>query len=437
MKRVTELATAFDAVKVSLGQDIVWLQSLREVAAHHFKQQGLPAKKEEDWKYTSLWGLGQVEWVHTPVSSTVTPDEVAAAKQLNDASCLVFVDGVYIAAHSNVEGIPTGATVKPLSESLALPAVATHFGQQALIDAPGLTALNTMLVSEGAVIILDDDVAVDKPIELVFINTANTENLATHLHNLVVVGEGSAAEIIETHIGLTDVAYFANQITEVVLAADSYLKHYVVQQASKAAFQITHLSAKQAENSIWQTHSVALGGLLARQDLHTQLLGETAHCVMDGLYLPRGEQHIDNHTRVDHAVPNTTSEELYKGVLDDQGRAVFNGKVIVHKDAQKTDAKQQNANLLLSRRCEIDTKPQMEIYADDVTCSHGSTVGQLDEAQLFFLRARGLSELEARNLLTYAFVSEVIDQVALPELRTSLTTLVEANMPGVEVRSTL
>ncbi len=433
MKRVTELATAFEAVPVGLGLDVAWLQALRSQATDHFKQQGLPAKKEEDWKYTSLWGLGQVEWVHTPVSSTVTSAEIVAAKQLKDAYHLVFVDGVYIAEHSNIEGIPASATVKPLSESLTLPAVAAHFGQQALIDAPGLTALNTMLVSEGAVIILDENVAVDKPIELVFINTGNTENLATHLHNLVVVGEGSAAELVETHIGLTNETYFANQITEVVLGADSYLKHYVMQNASKSAFQITHLSGKQAENSIWQTHSVALGGKLARQDLHAQLLGEAAHCVMDGLYLPRGEQHIDNHTRVDHAVPNTTSEELYKGVLDEKGRAVFNGKVVVHQNAQKTDAKQQNANLLLSRGCEIDTKPQMEIYADDVTCSHGSTVGQLDESQLFFLRARGLSELEARNLLTYAFVSEVINQVAIPELRGSLTTLVEANMPQVGV----
>ncbi len=433
MRRVTELATAFDAVMVGLGPDVAWLQSLREVATRHFKQQGFPAKKEEDWKYTSLWGLAQVEWVHTATASTVTAMEVAAAKQLKNAYCLVFVDGVYDAANSKTAGLPTGATVQALTASLGLPEVAANFCQNAVIDSPGLTALNTMLVSEGAVIILGDNVALDKPIELVFINTGKTENLATHLHNLVVLGEGSVAEIIETHIGLTDDAYFANQITEVVLAADSYLKHHVVQQASKSAFQITHLSGKQAKNSIWQTHSVALGGKLARQDLHTQLLGEAAHCVMDGLYLPRGEQHIDNHTRVDHAVPNTTSEELYKGVLDEQGRAVFNGKVIVHKDAQKTDAKQQNANLLLSRRCEIDTKPQMEIYADDVTCSHGSTVGQLDEAQLFFLRARGLSELEARNLLTYAFVSEVINRVAIPELRTSLTTLVEENMPGVGV----
>lgn len=431
MSRMMEFATPFSTLSTSLGQDVGWLTSLRKEASTYFKQHGLPAKKEEDWKYTSLQRLGQVVWEHTSKDSTILAADVEAVKQLDDAYHLVFIDGVYSDVYSEVASLPAGVIALPLSQSLDRVEVSTHFGQQAIIDSPGLTALNIMLVSEGAVIILDDNIAVDKPIEVVFINTGKTDDLATHLHNVVVLGEGSAVDIVETHIGLTDAAYFANQITEVVLAADSYLKHYVVQQASKAAFQITHLSGKQAENSIWQTHSVALGGKLARQDLHTQLLGEAAHCVMDGLYLPRGEQHIDNHTRVDHAVPNTTSEELYKGVLDEKGRAVFNGKVVVHQDAQKTDAKQQNANLLLSRRCEIDTKPQMEIYADDVKCAHGSTVGQLDEAPLFFLRARGLTELEARNLLTYAFVSEVIDQVTIPELRQSLTTLVEKSMPAV------
>lgn len=425
---MTELATAFDDVAVILGHDVSWLKSLRSEARRYFKQHGLPTKKEEDWKYTSLWALGQVEWQHLPTDLSVTEDDVNKAKQLTDAHHLVFVDGVYSADHSTVADLPVGALVQPLSASLDLDEVKTHFSHYAKTESAGLNALNTMMVSEGAVIILADNIAVEKPVELVFINTGKTANLVTHMHNMIILGEGSAVDIVETQFGLNDTVYFTNHITEVVVAADSYLKQYLVQNASKSAFHISQISGQQEVNSIWQTHNVALGGLLARQDIHSQLVGESAHCVMDGLYVPRGKQHVDTHTRIDHLVANTSCEELYKGVLNDDSHAVFNGKVIVHKDAQKTNANQQNHNLLLSRSCEIDTKPEMEIYADDVKCAHGSTVGQLDESQLFFLRARGLSEAEARNLLTYAFVSEVISHVTLPELRTSLTSLVETSM---------
>jgi len=428
MKRMTKLATSFSDVPVNLGQNVAWLNALREQARDHFEQQGLPTKKEEDWKYTSLWGLAQIEWQHIAAVNTLATLDVDAVKQLQDAYHLVFIDGVFSAIHSTVATLPSGITVSPLANVLDHDDVARYFGQQSPIDSAGFNALNTMLVNDGGVLIVDDNVTVDKPIEFVFINTGETEHLATHLHNLVVIGKNSTTEFIETHIALEDTDYFSNQITEVVLAENSALNHYLVQQTSKSAFHISQISGQQAENSEWQTHNIALGGLVARQDIHSQLLGEAAHCVMNGVYLPRGEQHIDTHTRIDHSVPNTTCDELYKGVLDDSSHAVFNGKVIVHQAAQKTNANQQNHNLLLSRQCEIDTKPEMEIYADDVKCAHGSTVGQLNEEHLFFLRSRGLSNMEARNILTYAFVSEVINEIDNAELRTSLSTLVEASM---------
>ena len=202
-----------------------------------------------------------------------------------------------------------------------------------------------------------------------------------------------------------------------------------MQQESSQAFHIATLAAKQATKSQWRTNNIALGSKLARSDIHCQLLGDAAHVVMDGFYLLDNDQHCDTHTRIDHAVPNTTSDELYKGILDGASHGVFNGKVIVHKDAQKTDANQQNHNLLLSRKCEIDSKPEMEIYADDVKCGHGSTVGQLNQDHMFFLRARGLDEVTARSLLTYAFATDVLERIPSAIIRQSLAAVIEQRLP--------
>jgi Fe-S cluster assembly protein SufD len=207
------------------------------------------------------------------------------------------------------------------------------------------------------------------------------------------------------------------------------LNHYKLQHEAMAQTHIATLAAKQATSSTWNNSNITLGGKLTRNDIHTQLLGEQSHATLDGMYLTKDEQHVDNHTRIDHAVPNTTSEELYKGVLDDSSHAVFNGKVVVHKDAQKTDANQSNKNLLLSRQCEIDSKPEMEIYADDVKCGHGSAIGQLDEQQIFFLRARGLDEVSARSLLTYAFAIEVLQRISDEPIRDALSAVVEDRLP--------
>jgi len=213
------------------------------------------------------------------------------------------------------------------------------------------------------------------------------------------------------------------------LADNARLNHFKLQHESLSHYHIATLAGKQASTSTWHTNNISLGAKLARNDIHSQLLGEQAHVTMDGMYLVTGKQHVDNHTRIDHAVPNTTSEEIYKGVLDGDSHAVFNGKVIVHKDAQKTDANQSNRNLLLSRTCEIDTKPEMEIYADDVKCGHGSTVGQLDEQQIFFLRSRGLDETSARSLLTYAFAVEVLQRIADLPIRQALSNVIETRLP--------
>lgn len=430
MKQLTELVTPFASVADSLtlvGDEFPWLKALRQQATTQFNNNGLPAKKVEDWKYTSLWTLAQQSFTHDADKTSLSAQQCDQIALLDDAYRFVIIDGEFSQALSTVDELPAGITVTALSASLN--SVEQVLGKQVELTKVGLTALNTMLMNEGVVVTVAADVQIKKPIELLVINSGNTDGLASHLRNVITLGNNSKATVIEHYVGLSDVTSLTNVVTEVVLAEKAELNHYKLQQESDNAFHIATLAARQEQGSQWLTNNISLGGKLARNDVHSQLLGEQSHVVMDGLYLVNNEQHVDNHTRVDHAVPNTTSEELYKGVLNDKSHAVFNGKVIVHKDAQKTDANQQNHNLLLSRGCEIDSKPEMEIYADDVKCAHGSTVGQINEDQLFFLRARGLDEISARSLLTYAFAVDILERIPSEDIRQALASVIEQRLP--------
>jgi len=429
MKGLTELATPFATMTSDLGPDVPWLNSLRLKALARFNSQGLPSKKEEDWKYTSLWAMSQQEFTHQASASAVTTEQCDELALLTDNYRVVIVDGRFSAELSQLDNLQAGLSINALSDEQGLAIAQPHLGQQIDMTKAGFNALNTLLMSDGVVITVDSDVKVDKPIELLVINTGETASLATHLRNVIVMADNSQATVIEHYVGLSDAASLTNVVSEAVLSSHAELNQYKLQQESANATHIATLSAKQGSKSQWATNNISLGAKLARNDIHTQLLGEQSHVIMDGLYLVNDEQHVDNHTRIDHTVPNTTSEELYKGVLDDNSHAVFNGKVIVHKDAQKTDANQQNQNLLISRGCEIDTKPEMEIYADDVKCAHGSTVGQINEDQLFFLRARGLDEVSARSLLTYAFAVDVLNRIPSEEIRQALSTVIETRLP--------
>ena len=433
MKQLNELATPFASVAESSdlpGQDLPWLRALRQRALTQFSTAGLPAKKQEDWKYTSLWHLSQHPFTHQAVASTVDAAQVEDLALLDDAYRLVIVDGVYVATLSQLDDLPVGLTVRPFSASLD--SVKQQLGQQVALDKVGLTALNTLLMKEGVMVHVAADTVVDKPIELLVINSGATADLATHLRNMIVLDVNAQATVVEHYVGVTDGVNFTNVVSEVVLAEQTELFHYKLQQESHQAFHIATLAAKQAAGSQWHTQNITLGGKLSRNDVHSRLEGEQAHTTMDGLYLLNDEQHADTHTRIDHLVPNTTSNELYKGVLNDECHGVFNGKVIVHQDAQKTDSNQYNHNLLLSRGCAIDTKPEMEIYADDVKCGHGSTVGQLDMDQLFFLRARGLDDVTARSLLTHAFAVDVLARLPSETIRQALSAVIEQRLPRGE-----
>lgn len=431
MKQLTDISTQFAQVAEHSqlpGSGLDWLQQLRTSALAVYQRQGLPAKKEEDWKYTSLWHLAQEDFTHTAQPTVLSVKDIAQHILLEHAYRLVIVDGEFKPELSQLADLETGLTLTPVSAALA--EAKALLGEQIDIDKPGLNAVNTMLMQEGAFVAVAENATISKPIEILVINSGATDKLAMHLRHLIDMKAGSQATVVEHYVSLTDAdAGFTNVVSEVCLAEKAVLNHYKCQQQALNHYHIATLAAKQAADSIWNTNNISLGGKLARNDIHSQLLGEQSHVTMDGLYLLDGEQHVDNHTRIDHAVPNTTSEELYKGVLDGSSHAVFNGKVIVHKDAQKTDANQSNRNLLLSRQCEIDSKPEMEIYADDVKCGHGSTVGQLDEQQLFALRARGLDEVSARSLLTYAFAVDVLQRIKDEAIRQAFSNVIEQRLP--------
>lgn len=430
MKKFTELVTPFASVAEDEnlpGQDLSWLKTMRDKARTQFNEYGLPSKKVENWKYTSLWELTQQSFNHQALAVTVSQKECQGIALLEDAYRVVIIDGVFDAELSQLDNLQVGVTIRPFSQSLDT--VEQQLGQQVSMDKVGLTALNTLLMKEGVMVHVSAKTIVKKPIELLVIQSGTTDNLATHLRNMIVLDRDATATVVEHYVGLTDVSCFTNVVSEVVLADNAELFHYKLQKESKNAIHIATLAAKQAAGSQWHTNNISLGAKLVRNDVHSLLEGEMSHTTMDGLYLLNDAQHIDNHTRIDHLVPNTTSNELYKGVLDDKSHGVFNGKVIVHKDAQKTDSKEYNHNLLLSRDCEIDTKPEMEIYADDVKCGHGSTVGQLDKDQLFFLRARGLDEVSARSLLTHAFAVEVLDRIPNETIRKAMSIVIEQQLP--------
>jgi Fe-S cluster assembly protein SufD len=271
-----------------------------------------------------------------------------------------------------------------------------------------------------------------EPIHLLFVSTAHGKPTLSQPRNLIVLGVGSQATVIETWAGLSDEVYFTNAVTEVVLGDNARLDHYKLQGEAAGAFHIALTQVQQGRDSRFNSHSVALGAALARNDLRALFASQGSECTLNGLYMATGKQHLDNRTLIDHQSPRCTSRELYKGVLDGQSRGVFSGRVLVRHDAQKTDASQTNKNLLLSDEAVVDTKPQLEIFADDVKCAHGAAVGQLDEDALFYLRSRGIDQEAAKGLLTYAFASEMVNLIPLAPLRERVRELVASRLPAWE-----
>lgn len=400
----------------------LWLKTMRHHALERFNAMGLPTIRQDDWKYTKITPLTQHRY-SAPSESQASSEQIASLT-IPDLECytLIFSDGQYQAELSNLSSLPSGVICCSLSEAVTQHAtiLEQYLGKIADVNKHGFQALNIAYMQNGYFLYIPNNIVLNKPIRIVFLATEQNTATTYQLRNLIVANSNSCATVIEHYQGNAVQPYWTNTITEIHLAASAQLEHYKIQQESNTAYHIGTVSVEQHAHSQFKSHSFALGGRLVRSDTDIHQAAEHIHSVLNGLYIVNGKQHVDHHTRIEHAQPHGSSRELYKGIITEQGRGVFNGKVIVQQDAQKIDAAQTNKNLLLSAHAEIDTKPELEIYADDVRCAHGATVGQLDAGQLFYLRTRGLDEHTARNLIIYAFAAELIEVVSLQPLRAYL-----------------
>jgi Fe-S cluster assembly protein SufD len=405
------------------------LRLLREAAFARFGKLGLPTTQDEEWKYTSLAPLAQMRFEPAPDATVRDIDRWTLG---NGAIRLVFVNGRYRPELSS--RAPGGAFAGSLAFALAErpELVERELARHADHHRDALTALNTAFVEDGAFVHLPAGAVLEHPIHLLYVSSAPEKPTLTQPRNLIVAGANSQATVVETYAGVAGEVYFTNAVTEVVLGENARLDHYKLQEESARSFHLAATQVRCGRDSRFNSHSVALGAALARNELRALFASEGGECTLDGLYVATGKQHLDNRTLVDHQSPRCTSRELYKGVLDGHSRGVFSGRVLVRQDAQKTDASQTNKNLLLSDDAVVDTKPQLEIFADDVKCAHGAAVGQLDENALFYLRTRGIGQEAARGLLTYAFASEMVNRVRLGPLRARVRDLVIAKLPAFE-----
>ncbi|HYR45916.1 MAG TPA: Fe-S cluster assembly protein SufD [Thermoanaerobaculia bacterium] len=386
------------------GTEPDWLKRLRREGMDRFRALGLPAPGDEAWKYTSVARIASAPFR----SQEDLRLELASGQK-----------GVRVARLKDVLASEPG-----LAES--------HLARHADFRKSAFTALNTAFLSDGAFVHVERGAAVAQPIMLNFLSRGEREAAVTHPRNLIVAEAGSQAAVVEAYSGDGDgVPYFTNAVTEVVLGEGAVLEHYKVQRESLAAFHVQTIQVSQGRASNYTSHNLCLGGALARTDWNVVFGAEGGECVLNGLFLAGGSQHLDNHTLIDHAVPHCASRELYKGILDGKARGVFHGKIIVRLNAQKTDAMQTNKNLLLSREALVNSTPALEILADDVKCRHGSTIGQLDANALFYLRSRGIGERQARALLTYGFAADVAGRIRIPAVREEIEKALGLALTGV------
>ena len=413
-----------------------WLLNLRQSAALRFGEVGFPTRRNEEWRFTNVSPIAE-----TPFMLASKTDSAMTAETLSGytyegmgGTQLVFVNGHFQPDLSSQE-FPAGVTVSTLSAAMeASPEmIEAQLGRWAKFTTQAFVALNTAALEDGAFVHLERNTVVKEPIHLLFLSTPNAGPTVSHPRTLIIAEANSQATIVESYSGTADTVYFTNAVTEITAAENVVIDHYKVQRESRKAFHVATMQLQLARSTNFSSHSVGLGGLLVRNDANAYLGGEGIECTLNGVYLGNDRQIIDNHTEIDHAMPHCNSHEIYKGILDGHSRGVFNGKIFVREDAQKTDAKQTNQTLLLSPTAQIDTKPQLEIFADDVKCTHGATIGQLSDEALFYLRARGISKDNARALLTYAFASDIVSRIKIDAIRAQLDQVLLADRALQEI----
>ncbi|MES1925192.1 Fe-S cluster assembly protein SufD [Salinisphaera sp. T31B1] len=405
----------------------------RQAELKAFAEAGFPDTRLEDWKYTSLRALEKRRFEASDDAGDL--DESALAPFLPDGldtHRIVIVDGHFSARLSSLDALPEGVTVRSFAAHLDEDAEA-RVKCAAVTEQPGsLSAMNAAFATDGAYVEVAANVVVDKPIHLVTLSSGTREDRMAQVRHRFVLQTGSQATAIEHYVGLGDKPYFTNVVTEADMGTNAQLTRCRVQQESSRGYHIASFFARQTRDSRVINHGFDLGGRLARIDTNTTLVDHNAEIHLYGVYAPTGRQHIDNHTRVDHDTEHSISREIYKGVLADHGRGVFNGKIIIHKHAQKTDSEQACDALLLSDKAEVDAKPELEIYADDVTAAHGSTVGQLDEDAVFYLTSRGVDDVGARAILTYSFANALVQKIGIEPIERFVEAALMSKLPGGE-----
>ncbi len=410
------------------GDDILWLRQLRAEALDQFLRLGLPTRKQESWKYTNVTSLAErrLEPISRPAkaAATILDRSVFSGEKTHR---ITFIDGHFSVGLSILDALPTGVTVTRFFNMVADKDEGEKMKCYLSGETSGTTiafkALNTAFMTDGAYIHIDADVKVQQPIHLLFVSTGINDTMV-NVRNLIFAEQGSEAAIIETYSSLDSGYYLTNVVTNIIANENAVVEHYKIAREGRQAVHIADTDIQQGRNSRYTSHNVALEGRLVRNNVHAVLAAENSQCTLNGLYITQGNQHVDNTLNVEHRASHTNSRQWYKGVLDDTSRGAYSSRVVVQPGAHKSDAEQTNNNLLLSNTAEADSRPQLEIYDDDVKCSHGSTVGELDKDALFYFRARGLDETVARSMLVNAFAADVLVLMKLTSVQNYLKEII-------------
>ena len=406
-----------------------WVFPLRKAGMARFAELGFPTLQDEDWRFTNVAPIAKLPFkpVFQLPRHGLTSEQISRFTfgQLK-AALLVFVNGHFAPELSVPAPQTQGVTIKNLSAALASDSALAekHFSRYAQDETSSFSALNTAFFQDGGFIHVAAGKVVELPVHLLFVSTTKETGATANPRNLIVAEKGSQVTVIESYVSTVDAAYFTNAVTELVLDEGAVVEHCKYQDESLNAYHMAGIHAQLSRGCNLFSHSIAAGARLSRNNIRTTLAGEGVECVLNGLYLTRGDQLADHHMVVDHAQPHCNSHEYFNGILDGRSKGVFHGRILVRQPAQKTDAKQTNKNLLLSEDATVDTKPQLEIYADDVKCTHGATIGQLNEESIFYLRARGISAERARRMLIHAFAGEIIERIRYTPVREELNQVV-------------
>ena len=409
-----------------------WLKDVREAAFTSFCQLGFPTLRDENWRFTSVAPIANTSFqIAEDGASSVTEKDVAPFRLDGLAAQLVFVNGRYAPHLSRLPATGKGLQISSLAEAIVRnrEVVEPHLARYADSEKEAFTALNTAFFEDGAFLSIPRGLALQEPIYFLYLNTGGTTPQIVSPRNLIVAGENSQATVLEDYVSLGAGASFTNVVTELVAGDQAVLHHYRIERESTDAFHVSTLSIQQERSSTVNSHSVLTGGALVRNNIQPILAGEGGNCLINGLFISNGKQHLDNYMHVEHRSAHCGSHQFYNGILDGESRGVFHGRILVCKGAQQTDSKQTNRNLLLSDTAQIDTKPQLEIFADDVKCTHSATIGQIDEAALFYLRSRALDEAAAKGLLLFAFASECLDRMSPGPIRSYVSKIILSALP--------